>query len=81
MNSLHDLGTDFETCILTATGSSKMEVVEVIQELWSGYGKILRIKLDGDTTIIAKHVRLPRAAHSGSPFSSASSEARSSRQG
>ena len=63
MNSLHDLGTDFETCILTATGSSKIEVVEVIQELWSGYGKILRIELDGDTTIIAKHVRLPRAGN------------------
>ena len=55
MNSLHDLGPDFETTILTATGSSRMDVVEVIQELWSGYGKILRIELDKRSSIIAKH--------------------------
>ena len=38
-----------------------MEVVEVIQNLWSGYGKILRLALDGSEipTVIVKHVRMP----------------------
>lgn len=58
----HQLGPFFETAILSATGTSRMEVIEVIQELWSGYGKILRIELDGETTVIAKHVRSPTGA-------------------
>lgn len=38
-----------------------MEVVELIQKLWSGYGQILRIQLEGGTSpmVVAKHVRLP----------------------
>jgi len=40
------IGTTFESAILSATESSRMEVIEIIQELWSGYGKILRIKLE-----------------------------------
>ena len=27
------------------------EVVEVVQELWSGYGQILRLRLDGDSKV------------------------------
>ena len=39
-------------------------IVETLQELWSGYGRILRIELaDGTTkTVIAKHVKAPAAA-------------------
>ena len=38
-----------------------MEVTELIQELWSGYGQILRIKLVGgsSSTVIAKHISIP----------------------
>ncbi len=35
---------------------------EVIQELWSGYGKILRVPRDGGTVIV-KQVRFPSIAH------------------
>ena len=42
-----------------------MEVTEVIQELWSGYGQILRIKLSGTSpsTVIAKHISVPTSAN------------------
>ena len=56
------LGKQFESVILEATSSSRLEVEEVIQELWSGYGKILRVRVDGGTgtgTVVVKHVRLP----------------------
>lgn len=38
-----------------------MVISEVIQELWSGYGKILRIRLSGGSraSVVAKHVRVP----------------------
>lgn len=55
----------FSTFILEATGASGFEVVETIQELWSGYGQILRLRLQDSTsqTIIAKHIALPEKAH------------------
>lgn len=56
-----NLGPEFESAILSATGSSRMEIVEVIQELWSRYGRILRIELDAGSTVIAKHVQSPDA--------------------
>lgn len=40
-----------------------METVEVIQELWSGYGQILRIRLDNSSTVIAKHIRMESKAN------------------
>ena len=57
----HELSPTFQAAICKATGASSMEVVELIQELWSGYGQIVRIQLDGGMagTVIAKHVRLP----------------------
>lgn len=38
-----------------------MEVTEVIQELWSGYGQILRVALTGSPrrTVVVKHVTMP----------------------
>lgn len=58
---MHELSPHFRSTILAATGASGMEVVEVIQELWSGYGQILRVRLDGAAagTVVVKHVRLP----------------------
>ncbi|MDB4408583.1 hypothetical protein N9192_00065 [Akkermansiaceae bacterium] len=53
-----DLNPSFKTSICSATGASSMETVEVIQKLWSGYGQILRIRLDNSSTVIAKHIRM-----------------------
>ena len=57
----HALGEQFEATILEATGASSLTVVEMIQELWSGYGKILRLSLEGGNreTVVIKHVSMP----------------------
>jgi len=51
----------FKSIILQSTGASSFIVKEVIQELWSGYGKIMRIELENASvrSIVAKHVQLP----------------------
>ena len=38
---------------------------EIIQELWSGYGKIIRIRLENAATqsVVVKHVQMPRNSH------------------
>ena len=61
----HDLSPTFQAAICEATSADSMKVVELIQELWSGYGQIVRIGLDGGSggTVIAKHVRLPDRKH------------------
>jgi hypothetical protein len=61
----HALGDNFESVIMKSNGASAMRVESVIQELWSGYGKILRISLTGSTrkTVVAKHVTLPMNQH------------------
>lgn len=56
------LSEKFKDVILTATGASSLEVEGSIQELWSGYGQILRVLLDGKETvgaIVVKHVTMP----------------------
>ena len=52
----------FQEKILSATGASMFEVVEVVQELWSGYGQILRLRLDGDSKVVVKHIRMAATA-------------------
>lgn len=59
----YDLGSHFEATVLSATGSSRMRIAGIIQDLWSGYGKILRIELDGGATVVAKHIRPPDAGN------------------
>lgn len=51
----------FQATILRATGAKKLFEIEVIQNLWSGYGKIVRIGLEGALmrSVVVKHVRLP----------------------
>ena len=51
----------FQKFLQQKTGATAFETVEVIQELWSGYGQILRLALRGATTErgVIKHVRLP----------------------
>lgn len=55
------LSPHFQASICDATQASAMEVTELIQELWSGYGQILRINLTdtSPSTVIAKHIRIP----------------------
>ena len=52
--------SDFFNCVLEATGATDMELIEEIQELWSGYGAILRYGLTGSSisTVVVKHVSL-----------------------
>ena len=49
---------DFSAIIRQATGATDIELSEVIQELWSGYGAILRYRLSGAErkTVVVKHV-------------------------
>lgn len=55
------LGSHFESVVLASTGASRVVAAEMIQDLWSGYGKILRLSLEGDgfSTVVVKHVRVP----------------------
>ena len=51
----------FKSIILQKTGASSLFEKEVIQELWSGYGKIIRVGLKNASveSVIVKHVQLP----------------------
>ena len=51
----------FKSIILQRTGASSLSEKEMIQELWSGYGKIMRIGLENATvkSVVIKHVQLP----------------------
>ncbi len=52
----------FKSVILQSTGASSLKGKETIQELWSGYGKIIRIALENGPleSVVVKHVQLPR---------------------
>jgi hypothetical protein len=51
----------FRSVILQSTGASSLFEKEMIQELWSGYGKIMRIALESASveSVVVKHVQLP----------------------
>ncbi len=51
----------FKEITLKATNAKDLFELEEIQSLWSGYGKILRIGLEGAKlkNVVAKHVRFP----------------------
>ncbi|MFK7980257.1 MAG: phosphotransferase [Saprospiraceae bacterium] len=52
----------FKSIILQNTGAASLFEKEIIQELWSGYGKIIRVGLKDATvkSVIIKHVQLPK---------------------
>ncbi len=60
---LPTLHPKLESVILETTQATSLNVEEAIQELWSGYGNILRIKLTGaaNSSVIAKYVTPPNA--------------------
>ena len=49
--------------VLESTNSSDVIKLEEIQKLWSGYGKIIRLKLENseEPTVILKHIVLPKS--------------------
>jgi hypothetical protein len=51
----------FRSIILQKTGASSLFEKEMIQELWSGYGKIIRVGLKNAPveSVVVKHVQLP----------------------
>lgn len=53
----------FKAVILQCTGADSITHQEVIQELWSGYGKILRVSLEGDpsSSVVVKYIQLDGA--------------------
>ena len=55
----------FRSIILQKTGASSLFEKEVIQELWSGYGKIMRVGLENAAveSVVVKHVQLPKYAN------------------
>lgn len=60
--SLRPMNENFRSIILQKTGASSLFEKETIQELWSGYGKILRVGLEDTTveSVVVKHVQLPK---------------------
>jgi hypothetical protein len=61
MNEYLKLNEHFKSIILQRTGASSLFEKETIQELWSGYGKIIRIGLENASveSVVVKHVQLP----------------------
>lgn len=55
----------FKEVICEATGADDIFLIEDIQSLWSGYGKIMRYGLQGGSgeCVVVKHVKLPDKAH------------------
>ncbi|MCK5687077.1 DUF1679 domain-containing protein [bacterium] len=51
----------FKNIILESTGATDLCEIEMIQSLWSGYGKILRYELQGSKvrSVVVKHVCVP----------------------
>ena len=51
----------FRSIILQKTGASSLFEKEIIQELWSGYGKIMRVGLENASvdSVVVKHVQMP----------------------
>ncbi len=51
----------FTKITLNATGASRLTESEIIQSLWSGYGKIVRCRLEGADrdSVVVKHVHWP----------------------
>ena len=47
--------------VLAATGARTIRHAAVIQSLWSGYGEIVRLELEGSAyaSVILKHIKLP----------------------
>lgn len=56
------MNTHFQSIIKEATKAKNIFEIEVIQNLWSGYGQIVRYGLEDSAihSVVIKHVRLPK---------------------
>lgn len=57
---------NIEKVILSITNATRISSKEVIQELWSGYGEIIRYRLEGSSvsSLVVKHINLsPTKSH------------------
>ena len=56
--------TTYQSIITSLANGGSITATEQIQSLWSGYGEIVRIHLNGGDhrTVILKHIRLPQSA-------------------
>ena len=57
------MNTAIANTVLGATGAQTIRRATVIQSLWSGYGEIFRLELEGSTypSVILKHIKLPES--------------------
>ncbi|WP_234369148.1 oxidoreductase family protein [Brumimicrobium mesophilum] len=57
------MNPDFKEFLLKTTQAKDCKEIVMIQSLWSGYGKISRIQLDGAAieTVVVKHISLRKA--------------------
>ena len=55
------MNESFRSIILESTGATSFFEKEMIQNLWSGYGKIMRIGLNNasEDSVVIKHVQMP----------------------
>ena len=58
------MNPQFQKAILRAAGASRLAGEEKIQTLWGGYGRLLRIRLQGGKrdSVVVKHVSFPGRA-------------------
>ena len=55
------MDASFKSFILNRTGAFHLQETETLQDLWSGYGKIIRFELTGApvNSVVVKHVQIP----------------------
>ncbi len=60
-----EIDADLQAVVLRAAQARTIEGTELVQRLWSGYGRIVRCSLDGGEQpgVIVKHVRWPDQHH------------------
>src|SRR5690554_5341953 len=60
LNPMKCMNNYFQSVIKNVTGATAIYKIEVIQNLWSGYGEILRYGLEDAPIqrVVVKHVRL-----------------------
>lgn len=58
------MNSHFQKIILRASGATRLAGEEMIQRLWGGYGRIVRVRLSGGKreSVVVKHVSFPHGS-------------------